>query len=64
MTVEPEKDGYTEKKRFGGGRKRKERAVRRNHKRELEALEQRSEAGMELSNRERGRLSLLREMYT
>ncbi len=63
MTVEPENDGYTEKKRFGGGRKRKERAMRRNHLRELSALEQKSEGGYELNQGERGRLHLLREMY-
>ena len=63
MTVEPEKDSYTEKKRFGGGRKRKERAMRRNHLRELSALEEKSEAGLELNNRDRGRLHLLRELY-
>ena len=65
MTVEPEKDDYPEKRksRFRSGHKRRERAIKRNHLRELEALESRSEAGPELNSRERGRLSLLREMY-
>lgn len=66
MTLEPERDNDVREpkrqKRFYGSR-RTQRAIERSHRRELKALKDRESLGTGLTDKERNRLELLRDVY-
>jgi hypothetical protein len=63
MTLEPDNDDYQESGRFAHNKKRRARALKRTHKRELAGLEHKTAIGIELTQTESARLSLLKDVY-
>jgi hypothetical protein len=64
MTLEPDRDTRPkENTRFTYGKRRRRAALRRAHKREKKQLEQKESAGLDLTDREKNRLELLRDTY-
>lgn len=63
MTLERENDDHKKGRKMSFGKRRRQRALQRAHRRELKALEDRKSRGLDLTQKETARLELLRDIH-